>query len=40
MRGGALSKVSDVRGGRGTPHIQLIFIWPDVLDGVGRPHKI
>ena len=40
MRGGALSKVSDVRRGRGTAHIKLMVIWPDVLNGVGTLHKI
>ena len=31
--------ILDVRGG-GTPHIQLMDIWPDVLNGVGTPHII
>ena len=30
--------ILDVRGG--TPHIQLMDIWPDVLNGVGTPHII
>ena len=30
--------ILDVR--EGTPHIQLMDIWPDVLNGVGTPHII